>query len=89
MISRRPTRRRRLSVNYPDAAGHAIVNTCLYSSDFQVGSFQNVPCSQADVVVTGRTNQYSDSSFCNGNAWTSWRSGLDSSITYTVCYRRV
>ncbi|WP_051450900.1 serine/threonine-protein kinase [Actinospica robiniae] len=78
-----------LSVNYPDAAGHATVNTCLATSDFKVGSFENVPCSEANVVVTGRINKYSDGAYCGSYGWTSWHSGLDASITYTVCFRRL
>jgi serine/threonine protein kinase len=78
-----------LSVNYPDAAGHATVNTCLYTSNGTVGSFQNVPCNQANAVVVSRINQFDDNAYCNGYPWVSWHSGLNTSIAYTVCYRRV
>lgn len=78
-----------LSINYPDAIGHATVDNCLYaggSANHLV--FQHVSsCSQANVVVTGRTSTYNARSFCGNDGWATWRPDGYPSLAYTACFR--
>lgn len=64
----------------------APLNGCFYrvsNTDFASVS----SCSQANVIVTGKTSSYSDASSCGSDGWTSWESGGYPDVDYTVCWR--
>jgi hypothetical protein len=77
-----------LSMNYPDAAGNATQNECLYKSGSDSNAtFTNTgSCSNANVYVTGRTSTYDDKSFCGNDGWTTWEPTDYPSLGYTVCW---
>lgn len=79
-----------LSMNYPNAAARAQVNSCLLmTGDIGDADYQAVPCDEANVVVTGRIGIYDDTAFCGQNASTWWEPNGFPSLAYTVCFRRI
>jgi serine/threonine protein kinase len=78
-----------LSMNYPDDAGYAKQNQCLFKSGSeQHATFTNVgSCAASNVVVTGRTSQYGARAFCGSYGWTTWRPSDFPALAYTVCWR--
>ncbi|MFB7664394.1 hypothetical protein ACFC1R_10680 [Kitasatospora sp. NPDC056138] len=80
-----------LTMNYPDAMGHATKNECLYASGPDNAMvFRTVgSCGEGNVVVTGRTSAYDDTSFCGNDGWATWRQNDYPTLSYTVCFRRL
>jgi hypothetical protein len=77
-----------LAINYPDAAGRAQVNRCLYmTGSGSLANFTAVPCVDANVVVTARFPQYDDVVACGVDGWTTWQSIDFPQFDYTVCFR--
>ncbi|MGW1778671.1 caspase, EACC1-associated type [Streptomyces sp. NPDC002143] len=79
-----------LSMNFPDAAGRAVVGSCLLATGTPGHlEFQAASCSRANAVVMGRVARYYDSPYCGSYPLTTWRSSDFPEIAYTVCFKRV
>jgi len=78
-----------LSFKYPDDAGYAGLDDCLYMdgdpADGATYSFTD--CDSANVYVTGRTDEYEASGFCGNDGWNTWTSYDFPVHTYTICWR--
>jgi|GEM_PF-3407275 len=74
-----------LSMNYPDALGHATQNECLVKNG---NTFTNADsCPDSNVVVSGRTSTYDDPGFCGNDGAQWWRPEEFPALGYTVCWR--
>lgn len=77
-----------LSMNYPDDAGHAVMNECMKmtgASNHPV--LHSSSCGSANIVINGITHTYNNSKFCGNNGWSTWKPNYWSQLAYTVCYR--
>lgn len=76
-----------LRMNFP-LLGTVRMNRCLLESGPPSNpSFSPVPCSAANVVVTGRTGKYDDPGFCGTDTAFSWRPPGYTNLGYTTCIR--
>ncbi|MFC4337087.1 LppU/SCO3897 family protein [Salininema proteolyticum] len=76
-----------MSFIYPDDAGYATKDNCLnMTGDPSSASFEFVDCDNANVYVTGRTNEFNAQSFCGNHGWTTWESYDFDDMAYTVCW---
>ena len=77
-----------LTMNYPDDAGHAVMDNCLAMYDLDDGGrrFEFASCSESNVYVTGRTGTPDDAAFCGNDGWTWWRSSYFPELSYTMCW---
>lgn len=80
-----------LSMNYPDAMGHAPVGACLIANG-KDGAWKFAfadDCAKANAVVTGRTPGVDTEGFCGGDGAVSWAPPRYPDLGYTVCFRWV
>jgi serine/threonine protein kinase len=76
-----------LRMNFP-LLGTVPMNTCLLENGTAGNSsFSLSPCSDANVVVTGRIGVYDDPFFCGTEAAYWWRSNGYPSLGFTTCIR--
>jgi hypothetical protein len=74
-----------LQVNYP-VVGTVPIDTCLLKSGTgSDASFSQVPCDEANVVVTGRTGTYDDPSFCGTDGASWWHPRGYRDLGFTTC----
>lgn len=78
-----------LSMNYPDAMGHAPVGACLVANGKEgAWHFEFADdCARANAVVTGRTPGVNQAGFCGGDGSVSWAPPRYPDLGYTVCFR--
>jgi hypothetical protein len=74
-----------LQMNYP-VVGTVPIDTCLLKTGTGSGtSFSQVPCDEANVVVTGRTDTYDDPSFCGTDGASWWHPHGYRDLGFTTC----
>jgi hypothetical protein len=76
-----------LQIVYPSDVGYAEQYTCMYmTEDGDAGYFEYSDCDDANVRITGRTDEFEASSWCEGYGWTSWINEDFPEHAYTVCW---